>query len=100
MNSLTVCVLMKDPKKSTQAKTEGEEPPNQVNPQVVSSRVAEKLARKRSERVTYLVAAVMSSFGVTSMAVLAVYYRFSWQMEVCYSKSISFFVISTLIGWC
>lgn len=50
--------------------------------QVVSAKLAEKLARKKSERFTYLVAAVMSSFGITSMAVLAVYYRFSWQMEV------------------
>jgi len=45
-------------------------------------RVAERKARKLSERRTYLVAAVMSSLGVTSMAVAAVYYRFSWQMEV------------------
>jgi beta-carotene 3-hydroxylase len=45
-------------------------------------RVAERKARKQSERRTYLVAAVMSSLGVTSMAVAAVYYRFSWQMEV------------------
>ncbi|KAL6882689.1 hypothetical protein ACP4OV_011379 [Aristida adscensionis] len=44
-------------------------------------RMAERKARKQSERRTYLVAAVMSSLGVTSMAVLAVYYRFSWQME-------------------
>ncbi|CAH2080354.1 unnamed protein product [Thlaspi arvense] len=42
---------------------------------------AEKLVRKKSERITYLVAAVMSSLGVTSMAVMAVYYRFYWQME-------------------
>ncbi|OMO68393.1 Fatty acid hydroxylase [Corchorus capsularis] len=49
---------------------------------IIPARVAEKLARKRSERFTYLVAAVMSSFGITSMAVMAVYYRFSWQMEV------------------
>ncbi|OMP03964.1 Fatty acid hydroxylase [Corchorus olitorius] len=48
---------------------------------IIPARVAEKLARKRSERFTYLVAAVMSSFGITSMAVMAVYYRFSWQME-------------------
>jgi len=47
-------------------------------------RIAEKKARKRSERRTYLVAAVMSSLGVTSMAVAAVYYRFSWQMEVTF----------------
>nr|UOL49144.1 beta-carotene hydroxylase 2 [Chelidonium majus] len=47
----------------------------------VSVRVAEKLARKKSERHTYLVAAIMSTLGITSMAVAAVYYRFSWQME-------------------
>lgn len=50
--------------------------------QIAAARVAERLARKKSERFTYLVAAVMSSFGITSMAVMAVYYRFSWQMEV------------------
>ncbi|RCV35063.1 hypothetical protein SEVIR_7G220800v4 [Setaria viridis] len=44
-------------------------------------RIEERKARKQSERRTYLVAAVMSSLGVTSMAVAAVYYRFSWQME-------------------
>jgi len=77
----TVCVLMKDPKHTSQLKTEEEiEPPNnKPNPQFL---VAQKLARKKSQRFTYLVAAVMSSFGVTSMAILAVYYRFSWQMEV------------------
>lgn len=48
----------------------------------VAAGVAEKMARKRSERFTYLVAAVMSSFGITSMSVMAVYYRFAWQMEV------------------
>jgi len=44
-------------------------------------RIAEKKARKQSERRTYLVAAVMSSLGVTSMAIASVYYRFAWQME-------------------
>ncbi|KAL5216573.1 hypothetical protein ABZP36_007974 [Zizania latifolia] len=44
-------------------------------------RIAERRARKQSERRTYLVAAVMSSLGVTSMAVAAVYYRFHWQLE-------------------
>ncbi|KAL6589755.1 hypothetical protein ACP70R_050240 [Stipagrostis hirtigluma subsp. patula] len=43
--------------------------------------VAERVARKQSERRTYLVAAVMSSLGITSMAAAAVYYRFAWQME-------------------
>lgn len=50
--------------------------------QIAAARLLEKLARKKSERSTYLVAAVMSSFGVISMAVMAVYYRFYWQMEV------------------
>uniref|UniRef100_A0A0E0K858 beta-carotene 3-hydroxylase n=1 Tax=Oryza punctata TaxID=4537 RepID=A0A0E0K858_ORYPU len=44
--------------------------------------VAERAARKQSERRTYLVAAMMSSLGFTSMAAAAVYYRFAWQMEV------------------
>lgn len=43
--------------------------------------VSERKARKESERRTYLVAAVMSSLGITSMAAAAVYYRFAWQME-------------------
>ncbi|KAM1302015.1 hypothetical protein ACFX2H_012982 [Malus domestica] len=48
---------------------------------IPSVRVAKKLSRKKSERFTYLVATVMSSFGITSMAIMAVYYRFYWQME-------------------
>ncbi|GFZ01112.1 beta-carotene hydroxylase 2 [Actinidia rufa] len=55
------------------------------------------MSRKRSERFTYLVAAVMSSFGITSMAVMAVYYRFSWQMgggEVPYSEMFGTFALS------
>lgn len=49
-----------------------------------SNKVSERLARKKAERYTYLVAAMMSSFGITTMAVVAVYYRFSWQLEVLY----------------
>lgn len=41
----------------------------------------EKMVRKKSERDAYLIAALVSSFGITSMAAIAVYYRFSWQME-------------------
>ncbi|QCE08153.1 beta-carotene hydroxylase 2, chloroplastic-like [Vigna unguiculata] len=76
----SVCVLAEDPKRNLQIKT-NEEEEQELNPGSASARVEEKLARKRSQRFTYLVAAVMSSFGVTSMAVFAVYYRFSWQME-------------------
>lgn len=54
---------------------------NVIDPELLALRLAEKLERKKSERFTYLIAAVMSSFGITSMAVMAVYYRFSWQME-------------------
>nr|AAM77007.1 beta-carotene hydroxylase [Vitis vinifera] len=46
-----------------------------------SNRASERLARKKAERYTYLVAAMMSSLGITSMAIVAVYYRLSWQME-------------------
>lgn len=48
---------------------------------ISASRAEDRASRKRAERLTYLVAAVMSSFGITSMAVAAVYYRFAWQME-------------------
>lgn len=46
-----------------------------------TSRAANRQARKKKERQTYLVAAVLSSLGITSMAIAAVYYRFSWQMD-------------------
>ncbi|KAK9147421.1 hypothetical protein Scep_006178 [Stephania cephalantha] len=63
----------------------GEDGPSDELPSVteaqISMRISEKLARKSSERYTYLVAAVISTFGITSMAVAAVYYRFWWQME-------------------
>lgn len=55
------------------------EPDNKV---ATSRRLEERLAKKKSERETYLIAAILSSVGITSMAILAVYYRFSWQMEV------------------
>ncbi|XP_022141331.1 beta-carotene hydroxylase 2, chloroplastic [Momordica charantia] len=78
----TVCVLVEDQNSSGEMENLADEgSPMIVVPQIPSPRVAEKLARKRSERFTYLVAAVMSSFGITSMAVMAVYYRFYWQME-------------------
>ncbi|XP_031482038.1 beta-carotene 3-hydroxylase 1, chloroplastic-like [Nymphaea colorata] len=48
---------------------------------VVNERMLERAARKKKERATYLLAAVMSSLGITSMAAAAVYYRFSWHME-------------------
>ncbi|TKY51337.1 Beta-carotene 3-hydroxylase 1 [Spatholobus suberectus] len=99
MSAFTVCVLTEDPKRNPHIKTEEEEKEEEeeVSLQAVSARVAEKLARKRSQRFTYLVAAVMSSFGVTSMAVFAVYYRFSWQMEVS-SHRFVFFGLSLRIN--
>ncbi|CAB4278731.1 unnamed protein product [Prunus armeniaca] len=76
---------MEDQKQSTHLENcteKAQEAADSQNPIVISSvRVAEKLSRKKSERFSYLVAAVMSSFGITSMAVMAVYYRFYWQME-------------------
>ncbi|XP_023551817.1 beta-carotene hydroxylase 2, chloroplastic-like [Cucurbita pepo subsp. pepo] len=77
----TVCVLVEDQNSSGEVESLSDEEPKIVVPQIPSPYVAQRLARKRSERFTYLVAAVMSSFGITSMAVMAVYYRFYWQME-------------------
>ncbi|XP_022736928.1 beta-carotene hydroxylase 2, chloroplastic-like isoform X2 [Durio zibethinus] len=83
--SYAVCFVLEERKQRTPpiVNIVEEESDDVRDPQIlIPTRVAEKLARKRSERFTYLVAAVMSSFGITSMAVMAVYYRFSWQMEV------------------
>lgn len=80
---MTVYVILEDQKQRTQLVNPKDEDSDGLTKfQIPSPRVAEKLARKRSERFTYLVAAVMSTFGITSMAVMAVYYRFYWQMEV------------------
>ncbi|KAL8153456.1 hypothetical protein V2J09_011216 [Rumex salicifolius] len=54
---------------------------DELDKKIPAVRLAEKLARKKSERSTYLVAAVMSSLGISSMAAFAVYYRFYWQMD-------------------
>ncbi|KAF9601659.1 hypothetical protein IFM89_021181, partial [Coptis chinensis] len=61
--------------------TQIEEENVEENLNSTSLRVAERLAKKKSKRSTYLIAALMSSFGITSLAILSVYYRFSWQME-------------------
>ena len=62
-----------------------------------TSRAADRQARKKKERQTYLVAAVLSSLGITSMAIAAVYYRFSWQMDVRKKTLVSVFTESRLI---
>lgn len=82
---LTVCFVLDDRKQAAASEIpsgESSEDSTRIDPVVINSKAAERLARKRSERFTYLVAAVMSSFGITSMSVMAVYYRFSWQMGV------------------
>ncbi|KAF9617962.1 hypothetical protein IFM89_039255, partial [Coptis chinensis] len=61
--------------------TQIEEENVEENLNSTSLRVAERLAKKKSKRSTYLIAALMCSFGITSLAILSVYYRFSWQME-------------------
>ncbi|KAM7267188.1 hypothetical protein ACFE04_009354 [Oxalis oulophora] len=53
----------------------------QIQTSTPSTRVVMRLAKKKSERLIYLVAAILSTVGITSMAALAVYYRISWQME-------------------
>lgn len=96
----TVCVLVEDQNSSGEVENLSDEGSPIVIPQIPSPHVSERLARKKSERFTYLVAAVMSSFGITSMAVMAVYYRFYWQMEVLSSSSIYLetLIVFVLIG--
>lgn len=78
---LTVCFVVGGGKVN-RIENRGEESSDEIEKQISTARVEEKIARKKSERFTYLIAAVMSTFGITSMAVMAVYSRFSWQMEV------------------
>ncbi|MCD7454567.1 carbonic anhydrase [Datura stramonium] len=93
--SLAVCFVLKDEKLNEAIDDQIEVEINEEKS--LAARLAEKLARKKSERFTYLVAAVMSSLGITSMAVMAVYYRFSWQMEggeVPFSEMFGTFALS------
>ncbi|KAF8013383.1 hypothetical protein BT93_I1280 [Corymbia citriodora subsp. variegata] len=71
----------KNPRLCMAMNRETEQGPAENENHAITSRVAEKLARKRIERHTYLIAAIMSSLGISSMAAMSVYYRFSWQME-------------------
>jgi len=83
LGTVVTCFVPQDTERPTAAHVPVPETAlEEVARAAAARRVAERKARKLSERRTYLVAAVMSSLGVTSMAVAAVYYRFSWQMEV------------------
>ncbi|KAL3652408.1 Phospholipase A2 crotoxin acid subunit CA [Castilleja foliolosa] len=75
--NLTVCFLPESEKLTRLGEKSGEEG---ARAEITAARLAEKVARRKSERSTYLVAAVISTFGITFMAVMAVYYRFAWQM--------------------
>ncbi|XP_020585707.1 beta-carotene hydroxylase 2, chloroplastic-like [Phalaenopsis equestris] len=88
-HTATICFVMEESSSNTSEETaipsllpehnayEPKEDPTQIS----ANRVSDRMARKRAERRAYLIAAVMSTFGITSMAVAAVYYRFAWQME-------------------
>ncbi|GAA0181165.1 hydroxylase [Lithospermum erythrorhizon] len=73
---LAVCFVLQEQK----VHSEGEEN-CPIEREIIAARLALKLAKKKSERSTYLIAAIMSTFGITSMAIMAVYYRFAWQMD-------------------
>ncbi|KAG6426535.1 hypothetical protein SASPL_110760 [Salvia splendens] len=72
--NLTVCFVLEDEKLREIRELEDESGGVEraiLLAESVAEKVAEKLARKKSERFTYLMAAVMSSFGITSMAIVA-----------------------------
>ncbi|XP_049396611.1 beta-carotene hydroxylase 1, chloroplastic-like [Solanum stenotomum] len=100
---LAVCFVLENEKLNSAIQSESEVIQDQIQVEINEEKslaacwLAEKLARKKSERFTYLVAAVMSSLGITSMAILSVYYRFSWQMEggeVPFSEMLATFTLS------
>ncbi|KAJ6426553.1 hypothetical protein OIU84_022199 [Salix udensis] len=76
--NLNSCLVVeKRAEDSIEVKDDDEAPP--LDNVKAVSRVEERLATEKPERYTYLVAAILSSVGITSMAV---HYRFLWQMEV------------------
>ncbi|KAL3653557.1 hypothetical protein CASFOL_003238 [Castilleja foliolosa] len=93
----TVCLAMEDVELSGGEQKLGEIQDSEKAIENKPVRASERAARKSSERFTYLIAAVMSSLGITSMAVVTVYCRFSWQMEggeVPYAEMFGTFALS------
>ncbi|CAH2070219.1 unnamed protein product, partial [Thlaspi arvense] len=92
---LTLCFVVEEREQSSPME---DRPESTSSPEILTtSRLLQKAERKKSERFTYLIAAMMSSFGITSMAIMAVYYRFSWQMkggEVPVSEMFGTFALS------
>ncbi|KAK9202882.1 hypothetical protein WN943_013135 [Citrus x changshan-huyou] len=80
--SLSMCFVTEDKNEGT-TKIEKKTFVQAQNEIKFFSPAEERQARKRSERQTYLVAAIVSSLGISSMAVLAIHHRFSWQTEGC-----------------
>ncbi|KAF3539766.1 hypothetical protein F2Q69_00019790 [Brassica cretica] len=65
----TVCFVLEEQKQSSPM---DDKPESTNSPDILTtSRLLKKAERKKSERFTYLIAAMMSSFGVTSMAIMA-----------------------------
>ncbi|XP_010482624.1 PREDICTED: beta-carotene 3-hydroxylase 2, chloroplastic-like [Camelina sativa] len=78
---LTVCFVVGERKQSFPMDEDKPESTTSSLEMLATSRLLKKAERKKTERMTYFIAAVMSSFGITSMAIIAVYYRFYWQMK-------------------
>lgn len=82
---LSICFAVEDSERPVVAAESSQDIEKHIEASLTTetggNRGEERMARKKTERFTYLVAAVMSSFGITSMAVFAVYSRFAWQME-------------------
>ncbi|KAL1206748.1 Beta-carotene 3-hydroxylase 2 [Cardamine amara subsp. amara] len=93
---LTVCFVVEE-RKQNSPMDDKPESTTSSSEFLATSRLLKKAEKKKLERFTYLIAAVMSSFGITSMAVMAVYYRFYWQMkggEVPVSEMFGTFALS------
>ncbi|XP_010442795.1 PREDICTED: beta-carotene 3-hydroxylase 2, chloroplastic [Camelina sativa] len=78
---LTVCFVVEERKQSFPMDEDKPESTTSSLEMLARTRLIKKAERKKTERMTYFIAAVMSSFGITSLAIIAVYYRFYWQMK-------------------
>lgn len=52
------------------------------------SKMQQRLTKRQTERKAYLLAAIASTTGFTTLAVAAVFYRFIWQMQVLVNASL------------
>ncbi|XP_010521362.1 PREDICTED: beta-carotene 3-hydroxylase 1, chloroplastic-like isoform X2 [Tarenaya hassleriana] len=84
--SFAVCFVVEDQRQSSQIESPRDEGASPVDAELLASRLAEKLERKKSERFTYLVAAVGMEFWAR-WAHRALWHASLWHMHESHHKA-------------